>query len=341
MRQLFISYTRLFRLSGLIGFSINPLFGALSLVQIGVHVNPFVLFLLLLLGVMKSIHGNVMNDLFDIEVDKLSRNPNQRPLVTGEISTNTAVIISFLTVLFTFGIVFAFFFRYHPSFYYAVFFIIIGAIVGNIYNKYGKRFVGSDFLVGFSEAIFVFVGAFLISPDGNLSIFTLVICLLVFNQYLFMNMIVGGIKDADHDYLLKVKNIAIKTGVKITENKNVHLPISFVSIGLFIRFCSAFLIFVPFIFFDVFLDVLEFFIIFFTVLIVLILTFRILTLRNLADRKKLIGLFAIQGVLRYCFIPFLLIPIIGFSFAILLVLLPIIWFLIITLLFGHDIAPNL
>ena len=50
MRQLFISYTRLFRLSGLIGFSLNPVFGALSLVHIGIYVSPFILFLLLLIG---------------------------------------------------------------------------------------------------------------------------------------------------------------------------------------------------------------------------------------------------------------------------------------------------
>ena len=100
MSKLFISYSRLFRLSGLIGFSMNPVFGALSLSQIGIQVPLLSLFFLLLLGVLKTIHGSVMNDFFDIEVDKLSQDPNKRPLVSGEISKNTAIIIALITVFF-------------------------------------------------------------------------------------------------------------------------------------------------------------------------------------------------------------------------------------------------
>ena len=47
-----------------------------------------------------------------------------------------------------------------------------------------------------------------------------------------MNMIIGGMKDADHDYLIKVKNVAIKTGVILTKDKKIHLPNSFIFIGL-------------------------------------------------------------------------------------------------------------
>jgi len=341
MARLFIAYSRLFRLSGLIGFSMTPVFGALSLVHIGVHVNLITLFLLLLIGIFKTIHGSVMNDFFDIDVDKLSRDPSRRPLVTGEISKNTVIIIALLTVIFTFVIFFGYFYRNQPSFYYAFFCIIIAAIVGNIYNKYGKRFVGSDFLVGFSEGIFVLIGAYLVSPEGQLSIFTWVIFLLVFNQYLFMNMIIGGMKDADHDYLTRVKNVAIKTGVILTKDKEIHLPISFVIIGLIIRFFSAFLVFVPFIFYNVFFELWEIVIILLVVFMVLLLTFKLFSLKSFIQHKKVLGLFAFQGVLRYSFVPFLLMPVIGLTSTISLILLPLIWYVLIIIKSRQDIAPNL
>ncbi len=341
MSRLFISYSRLFRLSGLIGFSINPVFGALSLSQIGVQVNLLTLFLLLLIGVFKTIHGSVMNDYFDIEVDKLSHNPNLRPLVIGEISKNTAIIIILLTVVFIFAIFFGYFYRNQPSFYYAFICIILAAIAGFIYNRYGKRFAGSDFLVGFSEGIFVLIGAYLVSPDGQLSIFTWVIFLLVFNQYLFMNMIIGGMKDADHDFLLKVKNVAIKTGVILKKDKKIHLPISFIILGLIIRFFSAFLIFVPFIFYKVYFELWEIIVIILVVGMVLLLTFKLLSLKSFVQRKKVLGLFAIQGVLRYSFVPFLLLPVIGLASTVGLILLPLLWYVLIMFKSRQDIAPNL
>jgi len=341
MARLFIAYARLFRLSGLIGFSMTPVFGALSLVNIGIHVNLITLFLLLLIGIFKTIHGSVMNDFFDINVDKLSRDPSRRPLVTGEISKNTVLFIAILTVIFTFAIIFGYFYNNQPFFFYGVFCIILAAIVGNIYNKYGKRFVGSDFLVGFSEGIFVLIGAFLVSPDGQLSIFTWVIFFLIFSQYLFMNMIIGGIKDADHDYLIRAKNVAIKTGVILTKDKKIHLPISFIIIGLIIRFFSAFLVFVPFIFYNIFFELWEITVIILVVVMVIFLTFKLFSLNSFAQNKKVLSLFAVQGVLRYSFVPFLLMPLIGLTSAIGLILLPLIWYFIIIIKSRQDIAPNL
>ncbi len=341
MARLFIAYARLLRLSGLIGFSMTPVFGALSLVNIGVHVNLITLFLLLLIGILKTIHGSVMNDFFDVEVDKLSSDPSRRPLVTGEISKNTVLFIAMLTVIFTFAIIFGYFYNNQPSFFYGVFCIILAAIVGNIYNKYGKRFVGSDFLVGFAEGIFVLIGAYLVSPDGQLSIFTWVIFLLVFNQYLFMNMIVGGMKDADHDFLIRVKNVAIKTGVILTKDKKIHLPISFIIIGLIIRFFSAFLVFVPFIFYNAYFEIWEITVIILVVFMVILLTFKLFSLKSFFQHKKVLGLFAVQGVLRYSYVPFLLMPVIGLTSTIGLILLPLIWYFIIIIKSRQDIAPNL
>jgi 4-hydroxybenzoate polyprenyltransferase len=339
MGKRFIAYARLLRLSGLIGFSMAPVFGALS--QVGISISLLPLFLLLLLGVLKTIHGCVMNDIFDIDVDRLSTDPSRRPLVTGEISLKTAYILSISTVLLTYMILFGYFFSTQPSFFYALICISIAAIIGNIYNKYGKKFVGSDFLVGFSEALFVLVGAYVVTPSGDLNLLTWVIFLLIFTQYLFMNMIIGGLKDADHDHLYKTRNVAITTGVEVSKEKTLHLPRSFTTIGLSIRFFSAALAFIPFIYYYKTVQLWELILMILLVGIVLLLTFRLFMLRSLAERKKVLGLFAVQGVLRYSFVPFLLIPHIGLFSSSILILMPLIWFFIIMVFSGQDIAPNL
>ena len=46
-----------------------------------------------------------------------------------------------------------------------------------------------------------------------------------------MNSIVGGLKDADHDYKTGTKNIALKTGVKVNKNKDIFMPFSFKIFG--------------------------------------------------------------------------------------------------------------
>lgn len=339
MGKRFIAYARLLRLSGLIGFSMAPVFGAVS--QVGMTISFLPLFLLLLLGVFKTIHGCVMNDIFDIEVDRLSTDPSRRPLVTGSISLKTAYILSISTVLLTYAILFGFFFSTKPSFFYAFLCISIAAIIGNIYNKYGKKFVGSDFLVGFSEALFVLVGAYVVTPTDDLSLLTWVIFLLVFIQYVFMNMIIGGLKDADHDHLYKTKNVAVTTGVSVSKEKTLNLPKSFITIGLSLRFFSSVLVFIPFFYVYETVQLWEILLMILLVGIVLLLTFRLFMCKSLAERKKVLGLFAVQGVLRYSFVPFLLIPLIGLFNSLILVIMPLIWFFIIIVFSGQDIAPNL
>lgn len=341
MAKLFVEYARLLRLSGLIGFSMAPIFGALSLIEIGITPTYLSLFLLLLIGSFKSIVGCVLNDYFDIEVDKLSDEPDKRPLVSGAITKKTAFIITALCFIATFAIIFIFFFANQPGIYYAIFCIFLAIIFGNIYNKYGKKFIGSDFLVGFSEALFVLIGAFLISPDGKLSIFTWIIFALIYTQYLYMNAIVGGLKDADHDYKYGGKNIALKTGVKVTKNKDLFIPLSFKLFGFLIRCCSSFFVFIPYLFFNAKFENWNILLLSIIVILVLILTIKMLNIKSLKERKKILGLFAVQGVIRYSFPALILIPLIGLYYSLFLIFIPIVWYFLITSIAGQDIAPNL
>jgi len=341
MSRLLFEYARLIRLTGLGGLSLAPIFGAISLVETGVVLDLKIILILLLLGIFKSIFGFVQNDYADIELDKLSEETKTRPLVTGMISKRAAIVICIICFVATFITVFAFFYRNHTAFYFGVLCILLSAIFGSIYNYWGKKFIASAFIAALADALYVLVGAFLISPELKLSVFTWVIFILVYTQFLFMTIVVGGVKDAGHDYLLNVKNLAIASGVKITKDKKVIIPINFKAFGLGIRFFSAFVIFIPFIFFDVSFEIWQIFLLELVVVSVLVLTIKLLNVKTFEKKDEVTKLAGLQGILRYCFIPVLLIPVIGLFYAIILIFFPLIWYIIFTPLSGKKLFSQL
>ena len=109
MHNLFFEYARLIRLPGLGGLSIAPIFGAISLMEIGIDISLTILVILLIFGILKSLYGFVLNDYADLELDRLSDDISNRPLVRGAISKKTALGICYLTVAGMFVIIFLFF----------------------------------------------------------------------------------------------------------------------------------------------------------------------------------------------------------------------------------------
>ena len=189
--------------------------------------------------------------------------------------------------------------------------------------------MSSAFIAAAADAFIVLVAAFVISPDGTLSIFTLIIVILLFLQFLFMTTVVGGIKDADHDYMMNVKNIALASGVKVDKEKNVFMPLRFKAYGFGIRFLSAFFVFVPFFFFGIKFEIWEILLLILLVLLVLALTVKMLTIKTFKPTDpKILKLFGLQGILRYSFVPVMLIPVIGLLNGLILIIFPIIWFII-------------
>lgn len=339
MPNLFFEYARLIRLPGLGGLSIAPIFGAISLMETGIDISLTILVILLIFGILKSIYGFVLNDYADLELDRLSDDISNRPLVRGAISKKTALGICYLTVAGMFVIIFLFFYRNHPAFYYGLGCMILAFIFGTIYNLYGKRFMSSAFIAAAADALIVLVAAFVISPDGNLSIFTWVIFILIFTQFIFMTIVVGGIKDADHDYKMNVKNFALYSGVKVSKDKKIFIPMSFKAFGLGIRLLSAFIVFVPFIFFGVDYEMWQMILLAILVISVLVLTVKLLNIKTFEPTdKRIVRLFGIQGVLRYSFIPVMLIPVIGLYYGLLLIIFPIVWLIIFMPLSGKKIS---
>ena len=336
MTRLIFEYTKLLRLPGLGGLSLAPIFGALSVYDLDGIIDFKILTLLLILGIFKSIFGFVQNDYADIELDKLSEETKNRPLVTGAISKKIAILICLICLIGTFFIVFYFFYKSDITFYLSVFLILGSLFIGSIYNYYGKKFSTSAFIAALADAFYVLIGAYLVTSTINLSVFTWVIFGLIYTQFLFMTIIVGGVKDADHDYLYNVKNFAIKSGVKITKDKKLIIPLSFKIFAMGIRIISGLLVFIPFIFFNIEFELWYIFLLALFVIVVLILSVVMLNIKSFEKMDEVTKLAGLQGILRFCFVPLLLIPLIGVGYVVILILFPVVWYIIFTPFTGEE-----
>jgi 4-hydroxybenzoate polyprenyltransferase len=337
MRSIISDYARLLRLPGLGGLSIAPVFGALSLWD--VYETPLPqLVILFFIGALSAIYGFVLNDYADVEIDKLSKELANRPLVKGTITKKTALAIVILCFILTFIIIFSFFYKPQTSFYLGVICILLAAVFGSIYNLYGKRFIGSDFIVALSEAFLVLFGALIVLQNGSLTIFTGIIFILTFNQLVYMNAVEGGLKDADHDYLKNVKNIALASGVKVTKENQLILPPVFKAFGLGIRTFSAVLVFIPLLFYTTVYhyELWQILLLILCVISVFYLSIKLLTITTF-NRSTIRKLIAKQTFLRYSLVPLMLLPVIGPLPAIILIIFPFLWYLIFTPLIGEKI----
>jgi 4-hydroxybenzoate polyprenyltransferase len=315
-------YLVLLRFPGLGGLAIPPVIAAIS---VGTF-DLATLFLLFLIGAYSSIFGFVLNDFIDIEVDKKSTELKDRPLVSGSISKQGALWICFIMIMLTFLTFFILFYGKEISYFrfLSVICILIAWVLGSIYDVYGKRIFASDILVALSVAFIFLIGAYSLGKEPTL--FTWIIFVLTFNNLFHMNAIEGGIKDADHDVLMNVNNIALRSGVSVKQDA-LFIPLSFKILGMSVRVSSIILLFLPFFVFNqpyylwqiIVLALASFGVLFFSI--------RLLSLKQF-DRKKIRKIISIQSFLRYSLVPLMLLSIIDVSHAIVLIFLPILWYLI-------------
>lgn len=319
------AYVKLLRLPGLGGLAIPPVFGAIS---VGVYDFPS-LALLFVVGCCAAIFGFVLNDYADVELDRLVKELQGKPLVSGAVARKHAVAICILCVIFAY--LFAFL-LWSDTFlgelqFAAIVMLSLAGILGIIYNMYGKHIPGSDFFMALSMSSVFLFGALAVGPP---TLLTWIIFLLTFNQTLHMNAVEGGIKDADHDHLMGVKNIALTAGVMVRGNE-VIIPWHFKLFGMGIRVCSAVLVFIPF------LQGLEYYgwqiaLLLVFIGMVIFIEARLLFLTRF-ERDVIRKLIAAAAFTRYAIVPLMLISHVGVS-ALILLIFPILWYVAFTPLAG-------
>ena len=226
---------------------INCLMGALSIVigLLNTRLNvPFdKLTINIILGVVTYIFiaasGNTINDIYDIEIDKINR--LERPIPRGSISLKQAkglfflflsigIILSYLnTLIFSLTLInlaLAFFFGF----------------MAWVYAKWGKKsgFLG-NIIVGVSFSIGLVYGAYLnssIIPPYIFYFFITAFSLLVARE------IIKGCEDIEGDKNQGVKTLAIKIGIKSSRNISVIfalLAVVFFILPVFTNILNIFL----------------------------------------------------------------------------------------------------
>jgi 4-hydroxybenzoate polyprenyltransferase len=325
-----VAYARLLRIPGLGALAIPPVIGALT---VGVT-NIFTLVILFIIGALSAMYGFILNDYADIELDKLVKDLHGKPLVSGDISSKTAIIIcAFLSFLAFFFMFFLFRGKILDEYRFsALLCLILAGILGSIYDIYGTKIPGSDFLVALSMSFIFLLGALAV---GVPNIITWIIFILTFNQTLHMNAVEGGIKDADHDHIMGVKNIALGSGVNVKDGW-IFIPLRFKIFGMGIRLFSACLLFIPFVFYGYNYEIWQLAILAVATFGVLFFSVKLLTIKTF-KRSKIQKYIGIQSFLRYSLVPIMLISIIGLVPSVILIVFPILWYILLTPLIGEKL----
>ncbi|UCF12389.1 MAG: UbiA family prenyltransferase [Thermoplasmatales archaeon] len=324
------AYAKLLRIPGLGALAIPPVIAAITVGVFDLHK----LLILFFIGALAAIYGFILNDYADVELDKLIKELHGKPLVSGDISRKNAITICIFCILFSFLFIFILWYGSTLDSYKfaALLCILLAGFFGSIYNLYGKKFVGSDFLVAVSMSFVFLFGALSL---GVPTILTWIIFILTFNQTLHMNAVEGGIKDSDHDFIMGVNNIALRSGVKVDGNK-IFIPQHFKAFGMGIRLFSAFLLFVPFVFFGYEYNLGQIIVLTVAALGVIYFNIKLLYIKTF-DREAIRKYIGLQSFLRYSLVPIMLVSIIGIYYSIILIVFPIVWYIIFTPLLGEKL----
>ncbi|MHA1966497.1 MAG: geranylgeranylglycerol-phosphate geranylgeranyltransferase [Candidatus Hodarchaeales archaeon] len=154
-----------------------------------------------------AMGGYVINDVFDIEIDKI--NTPHRPLPQGEVTIRQAKIFSYILFIIGVGITLLIPDLQIPSFLLAFF----GGILLYLYAAYFKRLgLVGNVVVGTLVAIPFIFGGLLTKSDSLIYPATFAFMLNVGRE------IVKDIEDVHGDQLEDVKSVALQYGVKPARN---------------------------------------------------------------------------------------------------------------------------
>jgi 4-hydroxybenzoate polyprenyltransferase len=330
-----IEYAKLITINQWGVASLTAFYGALSTGEL----DFIKLFLLVIIGIQATIFSSVFNDYCDIEVDSLSKGLKDKPLVKGSIPKKHALYISFIAVLIAYIIIF--YSMYLDIFIASVkpiFAVTLALMLGILYDLYGKRILGSDFISASAAASFCLFGVLVVSE--NVSSLSIIIIALVFLQIFFLNAITGGLKDADHDYLYNIKNLIYHLGVRVVNNE-IIITTPFKIITLILRAISSILLLVPILFFKNFpYYIWQPLLMFIMLIVIFYSTIKMLNMKKF-NRNKIRKMISTQEFLRYTIVPIMLFGFIGINMGLFLIIFPFLWFVVFNkLIYGSALKPK-
>jgi len=194
------------------------------------------LLIVFIIGLLAHIYGFAFNHYNDIKIDSLTSKLKERPLPSGTIPKKNALIY-ILTILILGFLITFYFFEIKIFIFYT-----LGIILATIYNLFSKKIGGMDFILATAVTMSAVFGSATVS--FNFTNLTYIIWILSFIQTLNLNLIAGGIKDADHDFLINSKHLSTNLGVKV-KNGFLIVPNSFKIIAYLFAVLYAVFVFIP------------------------------------------------------------------------------------------------
>jgi 4-hydroxybenzoate polyprenyltransferase len=331
MRKKLIAYFRLLRFHAGATESVLILLGALLM---GMS-DLFPLSVLFVIGLFYHIAGYVLNDYADIDLDRQSAELAKKPLVSGEVPKNHALIIIVIGLTGTYLVTFIFFRLLIP-----IALLTLAIILGVIYDLYGKKVPGiSDFIIAGSLMFAFFFGASAVSSSFSTPV--VITGLLIFVAIVFVNVVEGGLKDVDHDFLTGGKTLAIILGVKVREGR---LLMTKKFIGFAVGLIAACFLLLFSLFIQPEIDLFHGKTIELAVVILLIAIICIMCVRffqiKIFDRSKIKRLYAIINGLSGVVLFLGIYPLIGIVALVILLVLPVSWYVLFNvLLYGKPLQP--
>jgi 4-hydroxybenzoate polyprenyltransferase len=292
LRTFIIEYSKLSSAHFVFLTAIIPVTGAIAMGE----KSLFSLTIVFIIGLSAHIFGFAFNHYIDIEVDRLIDTISKRPLPSGSISKKNARL--YIISVFLIGFILTFYF-------YGITLLLlylIGIFLASVYDLFSKRISGMDFILAASVTTGVVFGAATVS--FQFPVLVQILCVLAFIQTLNLNLIAGGIKDADHDFMISSKHISTRLGVRV-KNGVLLIPNSFKFLAYFFGFIYAFIVLISAILGSIKLHVFLFFILVILNVLFFIITFKMLSLKCF-ERQEVRKYVVLQYTINWLNIPILL-----------------------------------
>jgi 4-hydroxybenzoate polyprenyltransferase len=286
-----------------------------------------------------------LNEYIDVDIDRLSPDLSKKPLVKGSVSMQGALGVILTSVSMTYILTILIF----PSFWILVI-LTLSHLCGVIYDVYGKKFPGSDFVLAAWIFLFCLFGA--MSADFTLDPFEMPFIIYIlsglgFMQIVFNNAVEGGLKDVDHDHIGDARTLATVLGVKVKKSK-LKISTKFRTFTWSIKIFHILLFFTLFFNSDLafweyehfYVKIILLLFIFILIGVIFFTTYRFLNFQEF-DRSKLKRIFSIHEISTYFIVPLILVPLLGLPISMGLLFLPLIWFICLNLvLYGKPLEPQ-
>lgn len=333
IKNMAFEYLRLIRPQGAAATAIVIVIG--SLLMMGEQ-NLSYLLVLFVIGFFSHVFIFVLNEYVDILVDEKSKNLKGKPLVSGVIPKNHALIIAISACFCAYILTIVFFLSFFP-----LLFLTLALLSGGIYDVLGKRIPGSDVFIASGCFFGCLFGASTVS--SNFTNLVYIVSFSIFIYILFSNAVVGGIKDADHDAQAGAKTTATRLGVKV-KNGKIFITRKFTLFAY-----STVLIYIGLIVLAGFQPELNLWqinkfvihIVLFSLVLIVIATLYKFWHPSNFSRPRLYRLFGINEFSAYSLAPLVLLPMIGINITLTILLLPLFWMLIVnSFLYGKPMQPN-